>query len=280
MPISQDQITTLDQLEEKLTLALTDLLLLRDSNNEDYKVKASTILQAAVDKAGAELIGGNVESGNTKAVTGDTVNTKLSSYIKGYTSLGTTDFNEVVTTGFYRVEKITDYTNAPSGAASYGQLIVSRNRDTILQIYSGFGADPVIYYRCFNASLAQGLTWQELINRNTLTTALQPKQTIQTFTTPANKQIKLTFSHTNTIFAVKITIQGTSGYNFGSLQWQGYGDGTYDSIGEIMKGSAFSYTKNGNQLEITLPSVTSGFNCSIENIINGDAVTYTITEVS
>ena len=73
MPISQDQITTLDQLEEKLTLALTDLLLLRDSNNEDYKVKASTILQAAVDKAGAELIGGNVESGNTKAVTGDEV---------------------------------------------------------------------------------------------------------------------------------------------------------------------------------------------------------------
>ena len=73
MPISQDQITTLDQLEEKLTLALTDLLLLRDSNNEDYKVKVSTILQAAVDKAGAELIGGNVESGNTKAVTGNEV---------------------------------------------------------------------------------------------------------------------------------------------------------------------------------------------------------------
>lgn len=79
MPISQDQITTLDQLEEKLTLALTDLLLLRDSNNEDYKVKASTILQAAVDKAGAELIGGNVESGNNKAITGNEVANIMSS---------------------------------------------------------------------------------------------------------------------------------------------------------------------------------------------------------
>ena len=163
MPISQDSITTLDQLEEKLTLALTDLLLLRDSNNEDYKVKASTILQAAVDKAGAELIGGNVESGNTKAVTGDTVNTALSSYAKSYEYDATKlDFNEFITSGFYRIGNLTNYSNAPSGASSYGQLIVSRNGDTILQMYSGFSSESILFQRCFNIELTGGVTWQRL----------------------------------------------------------------------------------------------------------------------
>ena len=160
MPISQDQITTLDQLEEKLTLALTDLLLLRDSNNEDYKVKASTILQAAVDKAGAELIGGNVESGNTKAVTGDTVNTTLDSYAKGYNYDSTKlDFNDFTKTGFYRIGEIANYSNAPSGAVDYGQLIVSKNGDTIFQQYSGYGSG-IIYTRTFNESLTGGVRWE------------------------------------------------------------------------------------------------------------------------
>lgn len=174
MPISQNQITTLDQLEEKLTLALTDLLLLRDSNNEDYKVKASTILQAAVDKAGADLIGGNVESGNTKAVTGNTVNATLNSYAKSYNYDPTKlDFNEFTKTGFYRIDNIAIYSNAPSGAKSYGQLIVSHNGDTITQIYFNYNDKGRMFTRCFNDTLSGGVTWEPIITETLLTSALE-----------------------------------------------------------------------------------------------------------
>lgn len=281
MPISQDQITTLDQLEEKLTLALTDLLLLRDSNNEDYKVKASTILQAAVDKAGAELIGGNVESGNNKAVTGDTVNTTLDSYAKSYNYDATKlDFNDFIKTGFYRIGNIASYSNAPSEAKSYGQLIVSHNGDTTTQIYISYNDKGRMFTRCFNDSLSGGVTWEPIITETLLNTALLPKQTVQTFETPAWKSIKITLSHTSSIFAVKITIQGASGGAFGSLQWQGYGPGTYDNIAEIIKGDKFNYTKSGQTLEITLPIISTGFYCCIENIINGHTVTYAVEEIT
>ncbi|MBO7735092.1 MAG: hypothetical protein J6S67_21190 [Methanobrevibacter sp.] len=206
---------------------------------------------------------------------------ELDNYVRGYNYDATKlDFNEFTKTGFYRIGNVSNYSNAPSGAASYGQLIVIKNGDTIYQQYAGFNNNAKIFSRCFNDGETGGLTWQTFITESLLNAALLSKQNIQSFTTPANKKMKLTFSHTGSIFAVKITVQGSSGASYGSLHWQGYGPGTYDSIGEIVKGNAFNYTKSDNKIEVVLPSVSTGFNCCIENIINGEAVTYTMEEVT
>lgn len=60
------------------------------------------------------------------------------------------NFNDYITTGFYRVQDTMNlYTNGPSTAGSYGQLIISALGDTVTQIYTAFSGGS-IYFRCFS----------------------------------------------------------------------------------------------------------------------------------
>lgn len=64
------------------------------------------------------------------------------------TTLTSEDFNAITTTGFYRIN--TGHSNMPTGVG-FGQLIVSRGLDTILQIASDYGG-TYLYFRNGNPS--------------------------------------------------------------------------------------------------------------------------------
>jgi hypothetical protein len=75
----------------------------------------------------------------------------------------TTDFNTILTSGFYNAEGTP--ANAPGG---YGQLIMARGIDTGLQIYGGYGNDN-LWFRGFGYGSNEGFhPWRKVIHDNNI----------------------------------------------------------------------------------------------------------------
>lgn len=73
------------------------------------------------------------------------------------------DWNDYRKSGFYRFDPIGAgfYEHEPD-VPSYGQVIISHENDTTLQIACGFGSVSRIGYRCFNDNLTDGAEWKYL----------------------------------------------------------------------------------------------------------------------
>jgi hypothetical protein len=69
-----------------------------------------------------------------------------------------TDFNTILTTGFYNAEATPS--NAPN---AYGQLIVARGLDTGFQIYGGYTSDN-LYFRGWQSSGSSFTTWRTVVH--------------------------------------------------------------------------------------------------------------------
>lgn len=73
---------------------------------------------------------------------------------------GNMDWNNYRNPGLYRVGDLSRYSNYPSGAGSWGQLIVSTGGDTTSQIYIPYATTDRMYYRCFSHSTPpSGVGW-------------------------------------------------------------------------------------------------------------------------
>ena len=115
----------------------------------------------------------NVGTGNSPSFTGLSVINTITGSITGNagtaTSLAnftnqsgaryTTDFNSIVTTGFFNAEATP--TNSPGG--SYGQLISVKGIDTGLQIYGGYVNDN-LWFRGWHTSGGTFTGWRKLLH--------------------------------------------------------------------------------------------------------------------
>jgi hypothetical protein len=115
----------------------------------------------------------NVGTGNSPSFTGLSVINTITGSITGNagtaTSLAnftnqsgaryTTDFNSIVTTGFFNAEATP--TNSPGG--SYGQLISVKGIDTGLQIYGGYVNDN-LWFRGWHTSGGTFTAWRTVIH--------------------------------------------------------------------------------------------------------------------
>lgn len=109
-------------------------------------------------------ISGNAATASS-ATTATTANTasNLSNFTNQSGARYTTDFNSILTTGFFNAEATP--TNSPGG--SYGQLIVAKGIDTGFQIYGGYVNDA-LYFRGWHSS-GTFTSWRTVLHNGNYT---------------------------------------------------------------------------------------------------------------
>lgn len=200
-------------------------------------------------------INGSVWGTWEKLTTESDVNNALTDYQKATLSITKeTDADTLKDIGIYHFTgvKITNIpTEATAGNVSHGFIEVNSyggaNKEQFLRTYNAGKA--YVAFRRFNSSTWGD--WEKLTKETDVNNALANYQRIKKISLSANQTLTLT--HNNSAFAIKITFQGGNGYRYGCLQYQGYGNGTYDHIFELLKGSSFEYTKDGQTLTIPSP---------------------------
>jgi hypothetical protein len=88
------------------------------------------------------------------------------SFTQGTTLAASTDLNTVIANGHYRLSG-TPVNSPGSGALDYGQMIVSRGLDTILQIAAGYQTNANYYFRSGNPTNVGGTgvysAWRKML---------------------------------------------------------------------------------------------------------------------
>ncbi|MCQ2590789.1 MAG: pyocin knob domain-containing protein [Treponema sp.] len=130
------------------------------------------------------------------------LNTALTDYVKSYGNYKVgdeTDLNKYLKSGFYRIGNISDYTNRPEGATSYSQLIVSRNGDTVAQLFLSWNVNK-IFFRCHGVSNVS-MPWVEVTTETVLNNALANFYKVKevTATSSANGNIDLNLNGVDNI---------------------------------------------------------------------------------
>jgi hypothetical protein len=128
----------------------------------------------------------------------------------------TDDLDTVVKSGFYRIQ---ENANLPPGA-DYGQLIVSRGEDTILQLVSDFGGR--LWQRSGNPSNTGGngsySDWQEIPSLATTYTKTEVDDLVATRTeSPDETAITGTATFTNLTNNIALTGIGSIGLEIGDV---------------------------------------------------------------
>ena len=96
---------------------------------------------SALDNLGTEISEVNSNLGQKVNNTSQEAHIVFNSY----------DFNDYTKSGFYRINSGSAYSNIPSTDASWGQLIVSANGDTVMQIYAPITTSNM-WVRCFQVT--------------------------------------------------------------------------------------------------------------------------------
>lgn len=103
---------------------------------------------------------------NSEAVSGDLQNYVLNGKNfnrKAREIFSSYNFNDYNQSGFYRIDALNHHTNAPVNCGDYGQLIVSKNGDTVFQLYQGYNTGRIAS-RCFSLG-GGGTDWIELSHK-------------------------------------------------------------------------------------------------------------------
>lgn len=190
------------------------------------------------------------------------------------TFFGSTDFNDFLTTGFYRINEINNYSNAPVGASSYGQLIVSHNQDTIYQQYSSWGGESGnVYVRCFNVG-GSGYEWKQLAT----TDGTVANATNATHADNANRADRASYAS----YAADLGANGfifTPRIFFRTVYFHGenrtYGDLTITYTGRTQVGSgqySYNYVTNLSLLLMSRPGSTYGKTVEFKRVKAGESL--------
>lgn len=122
----------------------------------EQELDDDNILYAITDRsAGLDLINDN-EISEVKSWSSSKVNSNLGQKVnntsqEAHIVFNSYDFNKYTKSGFYRINSGSAYSNIPSTDASWGQLIVSANGDTVMQIYAPITTSN-IWVRCFQVT--------------------------------------------------------------------------------------------------------------------------------
>jgi len=144
-------------------------------------------------------------TGNAGTATTAVSATSLANFTNQSGARYTTDFNSIVTTGFFNAEATP--TNSPGG--SYGQLISVKGIDTGLQIYGGYVNDN-LWFRGWHTSGGTFTAWRTIIHSGNIASQTVTSCTGNAATATALTSMNISQFTNNSGYLTSVTIANGS----------------------------------------------------------------------